>query len=195
MKVAMFLLAVISVFGLSASPVLSQTQTDINAKVAQINIDKATLGDVIRVFGEPQKYVWGNQTFAKDKLPDRFIAVYPGGFNVFLAGGQIVELRFELGNRDYVFAGKIRIGSSLDDVLEFLGQPKETVQGKSNAFQDGVLYKDIDGQKGRCYYGRKDKGVRIFFANYKVSSLFVTRTGFDAGGSGGSFRRSGPSIQ
>ncbi len=184
MKVTAFLLGVIPVFLLSASSVLSQPQTDINAKVAQINIDKATLGDVIRIFGEPQKYMWGNQAFTKDKLPEQFVAVYPNGFNVCFANSRIEELRFEGAGCDYVFAGKIRIGSSLDEAIELLGQPKNTVQGKSNAFQDGVLYKDIDGQKGRCYYGRKDKGARLFFADYKVMALYVARSGYDAGGGG-----------
>jgi hypothetical protein len=188
MKVAAFFLAVIPVFLLSANPVLSQPQTDINAKVAQINIDKATLGDIIRIFGEPQKYIWNNQTFTKDKLPERFIAMYPNGFNVFFASSRIVELRFEGGDCDYVFAGKIRIGSSLDEAIEAIGQPKNTVQGKPNAWQDGVLYKDIDGRKGYCYYGRQDKGVRMFFLEYKITALYVTRSDYNAGGGGGSFQ-------
>jgi serine protease AprX len=185
MKVAAFILTVISIFLLSVSPVLSQAQTDFNAKVAQINIDKATLDDVIRVFGEPQKYIWGNQSFSKDKLPEHFLAFYPNGFHVCFANGRIEELRFEGGDCGYVFADKIRIGSSLDEVIETLGQPKGTVQGKSNAFQDGILYKDINGQKGNCYYARKDKGVRLFFVQNRVIALYVTRTGFDAGGGGG----------
>ena len=65
-----------------------------------------------------------------------------------------------------------------------IGQPKSTVVGKQNKYEDGVLYKDIDGRPGFCYYGRKDKGTRMFFAKYKVIALYVTRTGFDAGGGG-----------
>ena len=95
MKVTAFILAVIPVFLLSASPVLSQAQTDINAKVAQINIDKATLDDVIRVFGEPQKYVWGEQTFTKDKLPEKYVAMYPAGLYIVFENNMLVELRFE----------------------------------------------------------------------------------------------------
>jgi hypothetical protein len=184
-----FLFVVICAVALFAYiPVFSQTESDINAKVAQLNIDSATLEDVIRIFGEPMEYRWGQETFSKNNLPSRYVAVYQGGFSVFMSGGKITELRFEQVDSGYVFAGMIRIGSSLDEVLSAIGQPKDTVQGKSNAFQDDVLYKDIDGKKGNCYYGRKDKGVRMFFADYKVSALYVTRGDYDAGGGGGSFQ-------
>ncbi len=178
-KIVFFIVLILSIL---AGPVLSQT--DINAKVAQLNINNATLNDVIRIFGEPQKYIWNNQTFTKDKLPERFVAAYPNGFNVCFASGRIMELRFEEIDSGYVYAGKIKIGSSLDEVIKAIGQPKKTIEGKQNDFQDGVLYKDIDGRKGYCYYGSKDKSVRMFFTDYKVMALYVTRSGFEAGGGG-----------
>ena len=59
-------------------------QSDLNAKLAHLKVDTATLDDVIRILGEPEKYVWGKQTFRKNELPSRFIAVYPNGFNVYM---------------------------------------------------------------------------------------------------------------
>ena len=32
--------------------------SNINAKIAQLDIDRAALDDVIAVFGEPLKYLW-----------------------------------------------------------------------------------------------------------------------------------------
>ena len=37
-----------------------------------------------------------------------------------------------------------------------LGPPKQTVTGK-NEYEDRVLYKDIDGRKGHCYYFLADQ--------------------------------------
>ncbi len=47
----------------------AELSSDINAKVAQLDIDKATHDDVIRIFGEPEKYSRGEQTFKKNSLP------------------------------------------------------------------------------------------------------------------------------
>jgi hypothetical protein len=160
-------------------------QSDINKKLTQIDIDKATLEDVIRIFGEPIKYIWGGKTFTKEDLPSMYLAVYPNGFYVCMRDGKIRELRHH-GPDGYLFRGKLRVGSSLEETIAVLGQPTETVEGQPIGFKDGVLYKDADGRKGHCYYGRHDQSVRIFFADYKVAALYVTRSDFGAGG--GSFK-------
>jgi len=160
-----------------ASAAGSKPTSNINAKIAQLDIDNATLDDVIRIFGEPLKYCWAGQTYTKDNLPRRYIAQYPNDFGVVMVGGQIDELRFEGSGAGYVFKGKLKLGSSLDEVLQVIGQPTETVEGQPNKFEDGVLYKDIDGKKGYCYYQRADQNVRFFFGNYKVTALYVTRSG------------------
>lgn len=48
-----------------------------NVKLEQIDTNTATLKDVIRVFGEPQEYLWGKQRFDKNDLPETYIAKYP----------------------------------------------------------------------------------------------------------------------
>jgi hypothetical protein len=148
---------------------------DINAKVARLNIETATLDRVIRIFGEPTKYVWENETFKKSNLPDRYILVYPDGFSVFMMNGRVAELRHE-GPDGYIWQGKLQVGSSLEEVLKVAGEPEKTVAGQPNKLEDGVLYKDIDGKEGSCYYGSEKNGVRFFFRDYKVSGLYVTRS-------------------
>ena len=64
---------------------------DINAKVVQLNLETATREDVIALFGEPASYIWGNQTFAEDNLPNFYIMFYSRAFSVFMRMGQIVE--------------------------------------------------------------------------------------------------------
>ncbi len=158
-----------------AEDVMEQTgQLDINAKVALLNIKTANLERVIQIFGEPKKYIWGDETFEKSNLPDNYILVYPNDFSVYMSNGRIVEHRHE-GADGYIWRRKLQFGSSLDEVLKDVGRPKKTVVGQPNEFKDGVLYKDFDGKEGYCYYGRESKGVRFFFRDYKVIALYVSR--------------------
>jgi serine protease AprX len=157
----------------------SESASDINAKLAKLDIDTATLNDVIRIFGEPEKYVWGNKTFTKNNLPSTYIAVYPNGFSVVISGGGVSELRQT--QPGYIFLGKLQVSSSLDEVLEVVGQPKETVVGQPNKFEEGILYKDINGRKGYCYYKPEGHNVRFFLMNYTVTALYVTRSDPDGG--------------
>jgi hypothetical protein len=178
MKNVTFVVLVSVIVLIFVSPAISQSESDINARVAQLDIDKATLDDVIRIFGEPEKYVWGGKTFTKDNLPSTYIAAYPDNFSAVISGGKVNELRFEGQGSGYVFKGKLQVGSSLDEVLEVLGQPTGTVVGEAlpRIAKDGVLYKDINGRKGHCYYNRKDEGIRLFFFNYNVTALYLTPT-------------------
>ena len=167
----------------------NSSSSDINDKVSQLDFNAATIDDVIRIFGEPTKYFWSKQTFTKDNLPSSYIADYSDGFKVVIRNDELSELRFEAPRAEYagyVFRDKIKVGSSLEEVLEALGRPKETVAGK-NELKDGVLYKDIDGKKGCCYYGRADQNVKLFFVDYKVMSLYVMRGDFDKDTDGESF--------
>jgi subtilisin family serine protease len=152
------------------------SRLNINAKIARLDIETATLDRVIQLFGEPTKYIWGDKTFEKSDLPDNYILVYADGFNIYMRNSRIVELRHE-GPDGYFWHGKLQFGSSIEEVIKTLGRPKKTVAGQPqpNAFEDGVLYKDIDGRKGHCYYSNKGKGVRFFFQDYKVTNLYVSR--------------------
>lgn len=150
--------------------------TDIPAKMSQLDINNATHEDVIALFGRPQRYLWGSETYDANDLPNSYIMSYSDGFSIFISTNRIVEVRFARVDVGYAFCGTIRIGSSLDDVLKVLGPPTETVTGQKVGWKDGVLYRDAEGSKGRGYYARSDQGVRIFFTNDRVMAFYVTRT-------------------
>ena len=151
---------------------------DINAKVARLNLETATRDDVIALFGEPASYIWGNATFAKDNLPDRYIMFYSRAFSVVMLSGQVKEVRFE-ERGDYAFHGTLRVGSTLDEALKVMGPPDRTVEGGVIGFEDGVLYRDAqireNGGSGVCYYARRDKGIRIFAVHNVLTALYLTR--------------------
>jgi len=145
---------------------------DIDAKIDQLGKKGTTAEDVMRILGEPRKYLWGNESFTKDNLPSDYCMMYPRGVFVWIRDGKIMELRCE--SAPGFTYHNLRLGSTLDEVLQLIGQPTETIVGKKNDFTEGVLHKDNDGVKGNCYYARPDKTVRLFFQNYKVVVLYVT---------------------
>lgn len=153
---------------------------DFPQKVANFDIDNAGLDDVIRTFGQPVSYIWGSQILDKDNLPISYVVTYPDNFHVLVSRGKVIEIRHEYGS-SYVWRGKIKVGASLEEVFEVLGEPEKTVVGEKNRFEDGVLYKDIEGRKGHCYYGRYDQNLRLWFGNYKVAAIYMTRNGYGTG--------------
>jgi hypothetical protein len=125
---------------------------ELTAKVSQIDINKATLDDVVRVLGEPNFCVTPNggrpeaRPFTKDNLPDFYVMRYPGDVEVSIVGGRISQLVFGKDS-GYVWRGRLRIGSSLADALNVIGPPNQSVAGEESGFrEDGVLYTEIGGR-------------------------------------------------
>jgi len=147
------------------------------ARIRQLDIDTADLERVKEIFGKPIKYIWGKETFTEGNLPKRYILYYPSQFRVYMRENKIVEIRHESGFK-YVFRGKLRSGSTLDEVFDVIGHPEKVVQGEENKFKDGVLYKDIDGRKGHCYYARHNQDVRLWFLDYKIIAIYMTRSDY-----------------
>lgn len=128
--------------------------------------------DVIRAYGEPQQYVWNGGVFDANNLPDTYIMDYGNKFMVMIASGVVGELRH--GEPGYSWQRRLAVGAFIEEAVEVLGQPEEILRGGPNEFKDGVLYRDIDGQKGVGYYSRSDLGVRLFFRDEKVLAIYET---------------------
>jgi hypothetical protein len=156
---------------------------DIDAKIVRLAKPGTTADEVIRILGEPDEYAWGGKTFEKTALPDAYLMQYPAGIGIVISGKNVDELRSQTPGPGFTWQGKLRLGSSLEDVLQVLGPPRETLQGSPLGFAANVLYKDIKGKKGLCYYYRREKNVRCFFSDYKVGALYVL-TGLDGPGKG-----------
>ena len=158
----------------ASQPSDAEFAEQLQGKVGQLDIDSAGLEDVKEIFGKPAQYIWESESFAEDNLPNRYIMIYPAGFSVFMFNDQIKEIRFH--RPGYVFNDAIQVGSTLEEVIANVGAPEETITGQKLEFKNNVLYEDVDGEKGYCYYHRSDKSVRMFFKNYKVIALFIMRT-------------------
>ncbi len=129
------------------------------------------LKNALRTFGEPESYIWGNNTFKKNSLPQRYIMTYPDGFRIFMFNDNIVEFRFE--EKTVYEIGGLTVGTPLSQVLKILGKPRKTVNNRECDYEERILYKNSKGQRnGHAYYA--DKGLRLFFMHNKVIALYVT---------------------
>jgi hypothetical protein len=159
-----------------SEPFDTEFAASLPTQILALDIDSADRNRVIELFGEPIRYIWGDKTFTADALPDNYIMSYPCGFSVWMRSNQIAELRHS-GRSQYAYGGTLRIGSTLQEALDLLGQPDDVVVGK-NEYKDKVLYRNIDGDKGHCYYHRTDQNVRVWFANDKIVAIYMTRSDF-----------------
>jgi RNA polymerase sigma factor (sigma-70 family) len=149
---------------------------DFPEKIRSVIPGDTTSQQIIEAFGKPDEYIWGEKTFPEGNLPDRYVMIY-GGLGVNFAVGEyaVWEIRVH-ENEDYSYEGKIHLGSSLEDVISFLGEPSETITGgQINWIKNKVLYRDIEGRAGYCYIHYKDIGVRMFFSDYKVCGLYLRK--------------------
>ena len=146
----------------------------LSVKIAQLAKKGAGPEDAVRLLGEPQRYSWGRKNFKKDALPDTYLMEYPGGVRVLISGGLVGELRSEEPGPGFTWQSKLRLGSSLEQAQQVMGPPTETLIGKPLAFNAGVLYKDVEGKPGSCYYARPERNLRCFFEDYKIVALYVT---------------------
>jgi serine protease AprX len=144
-------------------------------QLARIDIEKATLDDVVKLAGEPEAYIGRTgQKLSKAELPAVFLARFAGRIEAMVLGREVQELRFHTPG----IAGPngIEVGWSLEQAMKAVGPPTSVVEGQPRAdFGPGVLYKDIGGEKGRHYFHNDELRVRMFFHEGKVSALYLVR--------------------
>ncbi|MBN1256851.1 MAG: hypothetical protein JXA52_04020, partial [Planctomycetes bacterium] len=117
------------------------------------------------------------EIYTKDNLPEMYVAAYPDQFAVWMTNGTVRELRFESDAMGYVFRNAIEIGDSLDDVLEKLGEPTQTITGgpmNNMTGNEGTLHKELNDRQGSSHYVLKDLGARMFFRNDMVGAIYLT---------------------
>jgi hypothetical protein len=153
----------------------------VDNKIPQLDQPGVTIEQVMHTLGPPVQYLWndGKNDHRATKLPqpapDTYSLVYPFAISVFVAHGRVQELRSEGYNSGFSWHG-LFLSSSLDSVLATVGKPSQTIVGQRMDWSkevDGVLYKDIGGEKGNCYYCRPDQNVRFFFLNYNVMAMYL----------------------
>ncbi len=148
-----------------------QLDPPLQDKVDGFDMEGGSLDNVIRVFGEPQSYVYGQTTFAKDELPSIYVMLYPDQFTIFMNDNRVEEFRFE-GSKAYEING-IKVGLALDEALTILGKPKQTIETDRIGWKENTLYLTTSGKWAGGAYIAKN-GLRLFFRNEVLSSLYIT---------------------
>ena len=150
------------------------TDPDISEKFRAIKPGETNREQVVEILGKPDQYVWGRERYSEADLPDgHYIMAYEAGINLMMNGNVVREVRVE-SNGDYLYEDKIRLGSSLEDVVDFFGKPFEIVTGEPVDFRGNrVLHRDIRGETGYCYIHYRDMGIRVFFSGYRVRALYL----------------------
>lgn len=153
----------------------------IDQKIARLSRPGTTARDVIRVLGEPEKYGAGQKIFFRDHLPASYQMVYTNAIQVWIMNGKVKELEALRPGPAFSFHGRLRLGSTLDEVLQEVGPPSDTITGQAASSvlgqslggYAGVLYQNLDGTSGYCYYWRPDQNVRFIFRNNTVVALLL----------------------
>lgn len=130
----------------------------------------------LRAFGKPQAYRYGSRILDENSLPGAYCMDYGNGFMVWVSQGKVQELRLEMQTSpeiaDFAYQGRLKLGSSLEDVFAVMGTPDRVQEGGALAFEDGVLYKNL--QEGFSTYGRgKPGGIRVWLQNDRVGAMSV----------------------
>jgi hypothetical protein len=152
---------------------VSKIEMKVIQELDDLKCGKTTIKEIEKLYGKPTKILivkMGNEYF---------LTYFYGEIQLFFAVNWdiLVEKRFFIGfgltESKYAYKGKVKIGSSLDDIINFLGSPKKIVNGKPNNYEDDVLYKNIDGYDGWDYICYKSKGIRLFFQENKVNEMML----------------------
>jgi hypothetical protein len=146
------------------------------ARIDALDLANATRKDVIEHLGKPSSYVLADQPLDPNKLPDRYMMIYPAGVQVVIAQDRIDRVTIQAPG--YLFRGKIQVGSTVEEVLGMVGPVGKTVEGArgqdvSTSQEDNILYRDISGVKGNCLYRDQTKGVAFWFTKYRVALVML----------------------
>jgi RNA polymerase sigma factor (sigma-70 family) len=153
----------------------------LDAKIERLSRPGTKVAEAISLLGEPVRYANGTNTFSKGKLPESYSLVYTNGVEVWALRGRVMQLRSLRPGPGFGYHGKLRLGSMLEEVLDVVGPPLETIPGRPAKVilgrkltgDPGVLYTEIGGEAGLCYYWRPDQNVEFLFKQNKVIALII----------------------
>lgn len=135
---------------------------------------------VISLMGEPKGYIWGEETFNVDDLPSYYIMDYGNGNMACIYNGILSETRVHYPG-DFTEFNGIRLGDTIEDVIEKIGKPNRIAEGEELNFEENVLFLNystsemgVSSDTSNSYYSVPEKNIRMFFNNNKVNALYNT---------------------
>jgi len=160
----------------------NRVSADFAARIARLDIDRASRRDVIEQLGQPRGfYASGKQLPDPNNLPSRYVMLYPAGVQVSMSADRVRSLLFD--RPGYRWRNQIEVGTRIEDVVKVLGSPRKTIENARGAdvgrmqLEDGAFYKDIDGVPGTCAYHVPSQGVSLYFIDNCVRQMIVLPKG------------------
>jgi hypothetical protein len=142
----------------------------LDAKIAQLSQPGTTVEKAIELLGQPERYSWENRTLTDSNLPPVYLLDYPRSVSVFVNSGRIIRLQCERPGPGFTWQGRLKLGSTLEEVKQVLGAPSQTVVGQ-RGFTPGVLYQGFDGNNGYSAYRPAAQQAQFFFQEDKVIAI------------------------
>lgn len=132
--------------------------------------------DILEALGEPQVYIWEGKIYTKDNLPDTYLMYYVNNkINIMISNGVVTVIRIENFHSFPGYEG-VKIGDTIDKVIETWGEPKKTITDSTILWKPGVLYLNCKDAMGdaHSHYEVPKKKARLFFFNNRVSAIYIT---------------------
>ena len=150
---------------------IAELESKVIGQIASIRPGVTDRHQILELFGPPP------EVMARRERPgeSEFLTYRYGSVEFFFDPWKklVHEIRFEKAG-PYSYQGKIRVGSSLDELLAAVGAPAKTVVGEPIHFnEDRVLFRDVERTKGRGYITYDAEGVRFFLLNDAVTAIYL----------------------
>jgi len=180
--VAVFLIAIILVFVRGEYQIVKKSELNriVQNKQSDIKAEKTDREYVISIMGEPKNYIWGEDTFHIEDLPSHYIMDYGNSNMACIYNGILSETRVHSPG-DFTEFNGIKLGDTIDEVIEKIGKPIRIADGEELNFEENVLFlhysyseQGIISSSPYSYYSVPEKNVRMFFNNDKVHALYNT---------------------
>ncbi|MBB6480916.1 hypothetical protein [Spirochaeta isovalerica] len=133
----------------------------------------STLPEILNLFGKPPRVIIATNT--SSEYQNYHLNLQYNDFTLYFGSEKetLIEIRIEDETSIYAYDGKIKYGQSLDYVLSYM-PATEIIEGEEIDWEkSGVLFKNIEGRESLAYIDYKDKRIRMFFNNNRLSALYL----------------------
>lgn len=149
---------------------------DLAGRIDKLAVGSATRQDVIALFGEPVSYVQGKEHLEAGRLPNRFVMLYPGNVQVWIADNCVRNIM--IVTPGFLFRGVIQVGTAKEEVFKVLEPPRKTMEVASTfdirtITENPIFFQDLGGAAGDGYYRNQPEGVGLYFRQGKVMQIYL----------------------
>ncbi|MBI9013082.1 MAG: hypothetical protein JEZ08_12690 [Clostridiales bacterium] len=145
-----------------------------NENLGKLDVDSSSYEDVVNILGEPSSYSYREEILEKSEAIDDFYMDYDGQVVIKIQNKMVDEIRIYDDRIRYL--KNLYVGQAKEEALSQLSPVKETYTNIGVYYESYILYNDINygysDVKGVSYYSDPSNGVRLWFDNNAVSTVY-----------------------